>query len=60
MSNPLQPDDPRHERAIEAVVGKTWSHSRTVNEILDTYFASLEEQGVVLVEAYAGDDAGRA
>lgn len=60
MSGPLQSDDPRHEQAAEAARRRTGAGKESVRLVLDTYFASLEEQGCVLVEAYAGDDSGRA
>lgn len=60
--NPLRQDDPRHEKALKAIdpTGSQYGLSPLgLRMILAAYYASLSEQGVVLVEAYAGDDAGR-
>lgn len=55
--NPLRQDDPRHLKAVEAARFRT--KLDTPADIIAAYFASLKAQGVVLIEAYAGDDTGR-
>lgn len=57
--NPLRQDDPRHEEAVRRTSKYRRSPEVVVNGILSSYYTALEKQGVVLVEAYAGDDAGR-
>lgn len=66
--NPLRQDDPRHLKALEAaanivhaelvpVSSKRRPIRTATNHAIDAYHESLKEQGVVLVEAYPGDDA---
>lgn len=64
--NPLRQDDPRHVNALEVAANAlalelpaNYTHLDIARTTSDAYFTALKEQGVVLVEAYAGDDAGR-